>query len=126
MKNLLVSVLVAMFGCAPLAQNSGAAAAPSQDKQQCVIVLRNVNTAEMQYRAANHHFGTVVQLLSSGDLESRFASLFDNPSLATKFRVFVSPDGASYEISGVHRDSDRSWGCVSNEAGVIYLAEPIR
>ena len=125
MRNLVVFVL-ALSSTAIVAQNSSAPESPNQDKAQCVRVLRDVNNAEMRYRAANHHFGALSELAGSGVLKSNSAELFNNSSTGTRFRLFVSGDGASYETVAVHRASDAAWGFFSDESGLIYQAEPLQ
>ena len=125
MRKLAVFLLV-LSSTAIVAQDSNAPESPNQDKAQCVRVLRDVNNAEMRYRAANHHFGTLSELASSGDLKPNSAELFNNSSTATRFRLFVSGEGSSYETVAVHRTSDATWGFFSDESGLIYKAEPLQ
>ena len=125
MRNL-VSFLLFLSGTALVGQNSSAPQSPDQEKAQCVRMLRDVNNAEMRYRAANRHFGTLSELSRSGDLKSNSAELFNNSAARTKFRLFVSDNGSSYETVAVHRASDATWGFFSDESGLIYQAEPLQ
>src|SRR5690242_6180178 len=92
MRKLAVFLLV-LSSTSIDAQDSNTPESPKQNKAQCVRALRDVNNAEMRYPAANHHFGTLSELASSGDLKPNSAELFNNSSTGTRFRLFVSGDG---------------------------------
>jgi hypothetical protein len=126
MRNFVGYLLMVCIASATVAQTSNARPAVNQEKAQCVRVLRDVNNAEMKYRATNHHFGTLNQLISSGDLQSSSGEQFNNSSGVMRFRLFISDDASSYEAIAIHRASDETWGFFSDESGLIYQAEPLQ
>lgn len=102
----------------------------SAQKWEAASMARLINTAEVQYEFANGSYANYATLLHSGQLKETGEREFTvlpgnwqsetNPLPGYRFRLLISADGSSYQLSIQERTADCGTGLFSDETGIVF------
>jgi hypothetical protein len=104
------------------------------ERQLAVNFIRTVNTAEMQYRNANHAFADWQTLLTISAVQKAAKQLSNSTSESTqtpdsmadwKVRLTVASDRNAYAIALTKTSDKCLYSVVSDEEGVVKEAKAI-
>ncbi len=108
--------------------------AESSEKWEPGFMVELINTAEAQYRFAYGRYADYPTLLSSRQLEQtrsheftaplRNSQFVDDPLPGYALRLWLSPDGNSYQLSIREKNANCGEGLFSDETGVVVEGRP--
>lgn len=102
----------------------------SAEKWEIGIMAGLINTAEAQYKFVHGIYANYATLLRSGQLKETGGREFTllprnfqseaDPLPGYRFRLLISQDGSSYQLSIQERTADCGTGLFSDETGVVF------